>query len=503
MKIRATLLIFILLMSFLGYSQKHQSPLTKTIAEIDKTIEKGIYKSNWESLKKHVDPEWFHDAKFGIYTHWGPVTVGSTGGGSQWYGSDMYKPDVKTFDYHLKNFDDQNKVGYKDFPLMLTAQNFNAEEWADLFEQSGAKFAGPVAIHHDNFAMWDSKLTRWNSVAMGPKRDITGELEKAIRKRGLKYITTFHHGYAWRYFEPAFKYDGADPKYADLYTELHATDAPPSKEFQDLWLAMVYEVLGKYQPDLIWFDFEFFEVIKPEYQQKLFAATYNWAEKNKRTIGVCQKSADIREYTGIFDIERGREDDIKPYMWLTDSMVSEWFYDETSKAKPLELLIAMLVDIVSKNGCLLLNVGPTVDGKIPDKDREALLGMGKWLKINGEAIYSTRPWKVYGEGPTIMEKSGRFSEVTDKLYTDQDIRFTSSKDEKTLYAIQLGVPSNGVTRIKTLANNSKFGADVRISSVELLGYGPVKFERSNDFLEIKLPANLPSDVALSFKLKFQ
>lgn len=265
----------------------------------------GPSQPNWDSLRKHQDPEWFRGAKFGIYTHWGPVTVGSSNSPdlAEWYGNQMYKIDHPAFGYHRKQFGDQHTVGFKDLIPRFTGEKFNAEEWADIFSRSGAKFAGPVATHHDNFALWNSALTRWNSVAMGPHRDVVGELEKAYRARGLRFITTFHHGYAWKYYEPAFAYDAADPQYSGLYTEPHQPGAPPSKHFQNKWLAEVYEVLEKYKPDLIYFDFEFHAVITPEYEQKLFATAYDWAARNKRSIGVTQKDFKIHEHTGILDFE--------------------------------------------------------------------------------------------------------------------------------------------------------------------------------------------------------
>ena len=178
----------------------------------DDTIAQGPFKADWDSLKAHKDPEWFRDAKFGIYTHWGPVTLGADGAksGMEWYGQQMYLPNHAAFKYHQERFGDQKTTGYKDILPKFTAEKFNAEEWAELFARAGAKFAGPVAVHHDNFAMWDSQVTRWNAKAMGPKRDTTGELEKAIKKRGMKFITTFHHGFAWGYYQPAFDYDAAD-----------------------------------------------------------------------------------------------------------------------------------------------------------------------------------------------------------------------------------------------------------------------------------------------------
>ncbi len=468
--------------------QANDAQLAGQLKTIDETIAKGPFKPTWESLKAHQDPEWFRDAKFGIYTHWGPVTVGAEDGpnGVQWYGHSMYDTNSPTFRYHQKKYGDQNQVGYKDMIPKFTAEKFNADEWADLFARAGAKFAGPVAVHHDNFALWDSQITRWNSQEMGPHRDITGELEKAIRAHGMKFITTFHHGFAWRYYEPAFRFDGADPQNADLYTEVHAKGAPPSRHFQDTWLAMVDEVLNKYQPDLIWFDFEFFAVITPEYEQKLFATAYDWAAQNGRTIGVCHKSADIHQTTGILDFERGREDRLVSYPWLTDTATGPWFYQKSDKFKTVGELVGILVDIVSKNGCLLLDVGPKADGSIPNEDRQILLGMGDWLQVNGEAIYGTRPWKTYGEGPTHQAKSGGFSENADKPFTAQDIRFTSKGDA--LYATVLGVPSGEVT-IHVL----QIDAANPQARVELLGHGSIPYRVNDQKQLVLLPPDLTSD----------
>ena len=468
------------------------------LKNIDETIARGPFQPDWASLKAHQDPEWFRDAKFGIYTHWGPVTVGAEDGpdGGQWYGNSMYKTNSPTFRYHQQKYGDQHQVGYKDMIPKFTAPHFDAGAWADLFARAGAKFAGPVAVHHDNFAMWDSQVTPWNSVAMGPHRDITGELARAIRGHGMKFITTFHHGYAWRYFEPAFKYDGADPQFASLYTEVHSPHAAPSRHFQDTWLAMVDEVLTQYQPDLIWFDFEFFAVIKPDYEQKLFATAYNWAAQNGRTIGVCQKSPTIHKQTSILDFERGREDRLVPFPWLTDTAVGPWFNQKSEKFKSVDELVAVLVDIVSKNGCLLLDVGPAADGTIPEGSRERLLGLGDWLKVNGEAIYGTRPWTIYGEGPTKQTKAGGFSENADRPFTAQDIRFTTH--DGALYAVVLAKPTGAVT-IQSLGT-----AAGKIAGIRLLGsQEKLAWQQESTGLTIQPPAEWPGNQAVTFKIQWQ
>ena len=454
------------------------------------------YQPMWESLERHQVPEWFQDAKFGIYTHWGPVTVGAEDGpaGVQWYGRHMYLKDNPTFEYHREKYGDQNIFGYKDIVPLFKAEKFDAEAWAELFAEAGARFAGPVVIHHDNYAMWDSQFTRWDSMDQSPKRDFTAELEKAIRRRGMKFITTFHHSFSWEYFEPSYQFDAADGQHAGLYCEPHAPGTPPSSVFLDKWLGMVNEVVDKYEPDLTWFDFGLGKLIPPEFQRRMFADYYNWARQKGVEVDVAHKHRDIHEHTGILDFERGREDRLTPYPWLTDTSVGPWFHQKSTPYKSVDALVDVLVDIVAKNGCMLLNVGPAADGTIPEEAQTLLRGIGAWLDVNGEAIYDTRPWHLFGEGPT-RNSGGGFSENKDKPYTAQDLRFTRSKDGRDVYVIVLGWPASEVT-----IRSMKVSGEGRVS---LLGHeGSVDYRlNSSGQLTLRPPREKSGAHAFAFRLR--
>jgi alpha-L-fucosidase len=403
------------------------------------------YEPTWESLREYKEvPKWLRDGKFGIYTHWGPYAVHAFGENTTWYSFAMYRdPESEARKHFEKKFGKLTpEFGYKDLIPKFTAEKFDADEWAELFKKSGAKFAGPVAEHHDGFAMWDTKYSEWNAAKMGPKRDVVGELEKAIKKRDMKFVTAFHHAANWFFFPVSDKrYDAGDPKYSGLYGQPHEEGAMRNQAFLDEWYGKIIEVINNYSPDFIWFDFAL-DSIPEGYVKDFLAYYYNHAEAKGKEVVVTYKGNDLVPGTGVRDLELGQEASITYHEWITDSTVDDrgaWGYAEDLIFKSPNRVIDNLVDRVSKNGYLLLNVGPKPDGTIPEEARDLLLEVGKWLDINGDAIYGTTPWVIASEGPTNLGEVGDigFNE-SNVVYTSEDIRFTVKGDN--LYATFLAWP---------------------------------------------------------------
>jgi len=469
--------------------------------EFSKSSTNHIFEENWESLAKaNVTPDWFLDAKFGIYTHWGPVSgafVNMKEGQhiAGWHGMRMYENETSNYKHHVEQFGDPAEFGYKELIEMFSPTAFDAKEWADLFANSGAKFAGPVVMHHDNFAMWDSKATRWNSMNFGGV-DVAGELKKTIEAKGMKYMGSFHHAFTWKYYAPAHAYTKIDPSDYDLYTEPHELESTVvSERFLDEWWAKLKEFIDVYQPDLLWFDW-WLENLPEEDRQKFLAYYYNKGIEWGKEVAVCFKETTFPEEVAIRDYERGRPNQPKKQAWLTDTSPGAWFYRSNAKFVTPNELVDILVDIVSKNGCMLLNVPPNPDGTIPQVMKDLLAEMGTWLKINGDAIYGTRPWTVFGEGPTRIASGGHKIE-----YTNTDIRFTKKSDTE-FYAIVMDTPGEEI-QINTLS--TLIGAlNLPIENVKLLGSDEaITWERNEKGLIIKTPKNLPTKYSHCFKITLE
>jgi alpha-L-fucosidase len=490
-------------------NHKFDAARTALLSTVDAEGKTGPFSPNWDSLRHYQVPAWYQDAKFGIFLHWGVYSVPAFG--NEWYPRNMYKEGTPEFAHHIATFGPQLKFGYKDFIPMFKAEHFDPKAWAELFRQAGAKYVIPVAEHHDGFAMYDSGLSDWCAAKMGPHRDTTGELAQAVRAAGLHFGVSSHRAEHYFFLNTGREIDSdvRDPRFAAFYGPAHAgvTDknglhwqgGHPDRAYLDDWIARVAEMVGKYQPEIVWFDWWIETKEFEPYLQRLAAFYYNDAARRGATAAINYKFNAYPPGAAVLDIERGQSDQILPRFWQTDTSVSikSWGYIDNDTFRTPESMVQQLVDIVSKNGALLLNVGPKPDGTIPEQAKNVLLAMGRWLAVNGESIYGTRPWKISGEGPTKVV-GGSFHDTATKPYTSRDIRFTTR--DGLLYAIALAWPQDGQIRIQSLARGSKV-MDAEIADVQLLGSSDkLKWMRDSDGLEIEMPTARTGEFAWVFRI---
>ncbi|MDZ8118790.1 alpha-L-fucosidase [Pontiella sp. NLcol2] len=455
------------------------------------------YEPTWKSLAKHeAEPEWLKDAKLGIYFHWGPYSVPAYG--NEWYPRWMHFENRNEYKHHLATYGKPSEFGYHDFVPLFTGEHFDAAEWAELFRKAGAKFAGPVAEHHDGFSMWDSEITPWNAADKGPKQDILGNLFAELEKRDMKTIATFHHArnlqrYSDKPAEKGFQdshypwIEGQPPTSDDPELRLLYGNVPEEEWNETIWLGKLKEVIDHYQPDIIWFD-SWLDRIPETYRQRFAAYYLNQAEKWNKDVAIIRKQNDLPLTFSINDHEKSREPKALKELWMTDDTIStgSWCYTQDLKIKPLSMVIHAVVDTVAKNGVVLLNISPKADGTIPQDQRDVLLGLGAWLNKNGEAIYSTRPWINAAEGPT-AEPEGGFAARKKFMalkYTEKDIRYTASKDGKTVYAIIMGIPKAGSEVLfKTFAAEK-----IAVKRVSTLNGSAVDWSMTDNGLSVKAVA---------------
>ena len=490
-----------------------QTPVTKRAyrEEIDRVNSQGSYSASWEGLGSYEIPEWYQNTKFGIFIHWGVYAV--PGFGSEWYPRNMYQPGSKEFDHHRQTYGDQATFGYKDFIPQFTAAKFDPDAWAQLFRQAGAQFVVPTAEHHDGFPLYDSAFTRWNAAQMGPRRDLIADLGSAVRRQDMVYGVSSHRAEHWWFMNGGMGFDSdvQDPRYADFYGPAQPENLPPNEQFLEDWLVRCCEIVDKYEPQVFWFDWWIEQPVFAPYLQQFASYYYNRGREWNRGVAINFKHHAFPPNTAVYDIERGQLAEIRKEFWQTDTAVAinSWGYTDNQRYKDPADLIGDLVDIVSKNGALLLNIGPRADGSIPDEDQEILREIGRWLYINGEAVYGTRPWRIYGEGPTEVIE-GSFADTKRKSFTSNDVRFTTREvlsqgvAHQVLYAIALAVPADRKLVVRTLAEGSSHLPGT-IDAVELVTGRrdetvPLEWNRTAEALEVELPAKLHSEHAVSLRI---
>ncbi|MCJ8208998.1 alpha-L-fucosidase [Mucilaginibacter sp. RS28] len=506
-----------------------------------KTFSSGPFEPTITSLSNYQVPEWFRDAKFGIWAHWGPQCEPEAG---DWYARNMYIQGSKQYDLHLKRYGHPSKFGFKDVIHLWKAEHFDPGQLMALYKNAGAKYFVALANHHDNFDLWDSKYQPWNAVNMGPQKNLIGKWAEAAKKAGLRFGVSVHASSAWSWYEVtqlkdtsgAFKgvsYDGVmskadgkglwwegyDPQ--DLYAQYGhkiskdvlnrrlAWQNPgdlPSAAYLHKFYDRVKDLVSRYEPDLVYFDDSHLPLYEndPSIGLNLAAGLYNKsiAKYGRNEAVINTKSlTDTEKKCFINDLEVGTERQLSNIPWQSDACIGAWHYKKDIEYKNAESVIHALIDVVSKNGNLLLSIPIRADGTIDDKEKEILKGIGAWLAINGEAIYGTRPWVRYGEGPSIADHvpdnaKGHMPLYRKAPYVAQDFRFTTKG--KSLYAIAMARPSSGKLLIRSITALPGSASAIRIS---LLGSDKkLSFQQTAEGLEVMLPAAIPDQIAYTLRI---
>ena len=485
----------------------------------------GPFKATRESLKAYRVPAWFQDAKFGIWAHWGPQSAPEFG---DWYARNMYIEGHRQYKYHLQKYGHPSKFGFKDIIPTWKAEKFDPEHLMDLYKKAGAKYFVSMGVHHDNFDLWNSRHNPWNSVKMGPKKDIVGLFRNAAVKRGLRFGVSEHLAVSYHWFQTSHgadtegpykgvPYDGADPKYASLYHETH--DAPKRAweeqgvplKWKQHYFTRIKDVIDQYEPDLLYTDGPIFF---GEWGLGVTAHLYNRIAKKYggriEAVYANKGKTDCVQGTCLLDLERGVVDRIWDEPWQTDTCVGNWHYDKEAKYKSPKIVIDMLVDIVSRNGNLLLNF-PLPSNGMPDAEELKILDeITRWMAVNSDAIYGTRPWKTFGSGPVAgtgpggqagssqHHQAGAFNERTRKPLTAADVRYTQKGPA--LYAFAMGWPEKQAVFPELAAGGAHNTGKIR--NVQLLGFrGKVKWTQDAAGLRVEMPPEKPCEHAIVLKVE--
>jgi len=465
-----------------------------------------------ESLKHYQVPEWFRDAKFGIWAHWGPQSAPEAG---DWYARNMYIYGSAQYKFHCATYAHPTKFGFKDVIRTWKGDKFDPDHLVNLYRKAGAKYFFSMGVHHDNFDLWDSKHTRWNAVNMGPRTDVVGRFRRAAQREGLKFGVSEHLWISYKWFAVShgadkvgpyanMPYDGVDPANADLYHEAACAHFANEKlewgpegipdSWRQHWLDRITDLVDQYQPDLLYTDGALpFE----EYGLRLVSHHYNESARRNggkvEAVYTSKRREDCDVGTCVLDVERGVVDKIWPNPWQTDTCIGDWHYKRGIKYKSPKTVVDMLCDIVSRNGNLLLNFPLPNSGELDADERRILQDITDWMAVNSEGIHGSRPWKVFGEGPgTQLKAQAAFNEGARKDLTAEDVRFTTKGSK--LYAFVMGTPQ-GDAAVKSVTE--------RVAAVELVGHAePVKWSQSAAGLRVTMPAALPSRHAVTLKITF-
>ena len=493
--------------------------LVISLSSLAQETTKARFEPTDKSLEQYQYPEWFRDAKFGIWAHWGPQAVPRQG---DWYARNMYIQtggDWETPDYkdHLKRYGHPSVAGYKDIIPLWKAERWNPKELMKLYKKAGAKYFVSMGTHHDNFFLWNSKLHSWNSVNMGPKKDVVGIWQKAAKNEGLRFGVSEHLAASYTWFQTAHgadksgekvgvPYDGNDPRFEELYHGKAAADdnawMTKNPVWQKEWYNRIAELVDMYKPDLLYSDSPI--PFGNKVGRSLIAHYYNEdMAKNKGKLEAVYNCKEPSKHRFVQDVERGVMDSISKFPWQTDTSIGDWFYRTGQKYKTSEEVVQMLVDIVSKNGNLLINVVQTPEGDLEPDVLQILDEISNWTKDNGDAIYSTRPWKIYGEGPSTTEnqEKGQFGGLKDtRPYQSTDIRFTTKNG--TLYVFCMNKPTEDI-QIKSLGKLSKY-SNKAIASISMLGSKEkIQWKQGESALVINKPTKLPEYNVVAFSVNFK
>lgn len=483
------------------------------LKKIQRVIREGSYRDHWQSLTQHKMPQWYSRSKLGIFIHWGIYAVPAFG--NEWYSRNMYDPSHREFDHHRRTYGQQKDFGYKDFIPMFRGEKFDPEQWVTLFRRAGARFIMPVAEHHDGFAMYDTQFNPWNAVNMGPKRDVLRALKQAAEEQGLAFCASTHRAehYFFMNMGRTVDSDVNDEKYADFYgpavytpefgsqqmgttTETPSATGPDEAWLTD-WTVRTCELIDRYQPKLLYFDWWIQNHAFKPYLKQIAAYYYNRAEQWGEEVSIQYKHEAFPPGVGVFDVERGALAGISPTPWQTCTAIGKqsWGYCRDNTYKSPRQIICDLIDIVSKNGILLLNVGPKADGTITPEETQVLTQLGDWLQINGEGIYDTVPWKWFSEGD-VRGEAGYFKDHEEKPYTAADFRFTYRGGCVYVFAMR---PEADTLTVRSLA--VKGMRDLEIGEVTLLGCDekPVCL-RSREGLSVRIPTQMDRTLPICLKI---